>query len=89
MSLHDVVGVWCVAGAAGSIDSISVVMVKDKAYGNNPHSEDNVGKKIISRVYFPSFHQQQGRNWWGKWCGCPRWQNLRAGKMVGKINILN
>jgi len=45
MSLHDVAGVWCVAGAAGSIGSISVVMVKDKAYGNNPHSEDNVGKK--------------------------------------------
>ena len=40
-------GVWCVAGAARSIGSISVVMVKGKAYGNNPHSEDNVKKKGI------------------------------------------
>ena len=30
MSLHDVAGVWCVAGAVRSIGSISVVMVKDK-----------------------------------------------------------
>lgn len=52
MSLHDVAGVWCVTGAASSVGSISVVMIKDKAYGNNPHSEDNVEKKCIQGIVY-------------------------------------
>jgi hypothetical protein len=44
---------WLVCGLLlvllGVLAPILVVMIKDKAYNNNPHSEDNVEKKMHSR----------------------------------------
>ena len=60
MSLHNVAGVWCVAGAARSIGTTSVVMVKGKAFDTNPHSEDNVRKKMHSGYGVLTFTSDRG-----------------------------
>jgi hypothetical protein len=84
-----VAGVWCVVGAARSIGSISVVMVKGKAYGNNPHSEDNVDQKKMHSGYgVLVFTSDRGVAGGAGGAAALGGRVQGAGEMVGKINIL-